>query len=211
MEDALPFDTRKMTAKEALLEVDELSWAGSAEEGATLFRALHTQETKHPKKPRKTVLDALEERIGEFEVAAEASDSDTPEDTSDGDEMVSEGAPESGPSAEEEPSEEGVVEAEEEVPEESSDAGGEEAESAEGDENEGEEEGEAPEPGATVLVLDKAGVLREAVVIRAIEPDKIPLMVRLSPLSDDEVRVVHDPDGLAPLSWRHALEEPTGE
>lgn len=231
----LPFDTRDMTATEALVEVDELCWAGPAEKGAALFRALHAQEKEHPKKPRKTVLDALEERIGEFEVAAlqpsqpegvagaindhaevadpdegqaiaalgtEVEDEDEPEveDAGNGEEMVSEGAPEAGGEPDVDVAED---EGKSEVEEESVDEDGEGDPEGSGEPEEAEEAGPVPpEPGATVLVTDDKGTVHEGVIVRAVEQDEIPLIVSVKDGTDSQVRLVHDPDGREPSTWR---------
>ena len=58
----LLLDTHTMKAKDAVKAIALL--VGTKED----FQAIHDHENKHPKKPRKQVLNALEEIIGQFDV-----------------------------------------------------------------------------------------------------------------------------------------------
>ncbi len=185
----LPFDTREMNAGDAVLSIEALE-----PKTADVLKGLQAQEEDHPKgRPRHRVLDAIEEAISEVEVAAIQESLDAEPD-----EVVSEGAPQ-----DEEESSEAEDEGEGPVAEESVDEGG-EGDPADADEPEEVEEAGPvpPEPGATVLVTDEQGTVHEGVIVRAVEQDETPLVVSVKDGTDSQVRLVHDPDGLEPLSWR---------
>ncbi len=255
---SLPFDTREMSAADALVEIDELCWSGPPQGGADLFRALHAQERDHPTKARKTVLDAIEERYAEFDLLVVGEPATEEGDTSDdgnGDAMVSEGGPDpidamTDEEVERQPDEsvaehvdrmaeaQGVEPIRFPEPVGSSgfttlDEGGavvpatvdEDAQVVEATPEpapvevppavdgspamSADVEGEPtvsgpvpPEPGAVVIVTDIVGGIHEGIIVRAVEPDEMPLIVSIKDGTDSQVRLIHDPYGLEPLSWR---------
>lgn len=201
-EKTLPFDTRDMNANIAVDKIQALK--GATEE---LLNALADQELKHPRKPRDSVLDALQEKIGEVRrgvregdpgaglargtVAQGSEDNISPE-----------------PEAEDEPEEAGAEEAEAE------DSAAPEKGSAQEGQAEGEPEAEAREPepevivllvppaiGAEVRVIDQLGIVHEALIVREGAPVDPPLIVCVKDGNDDTMKVTFDPDRQEPLSW----------
>lgn len=162
-------DTHGMTVEAALGAIAGLKGPTRAQ-----LRRIHKHEAAHPKRPRKGILDALEERIGETLVVAAYPEPDPFEP-----EVATEDTPE--PVAEEiaEP----IVD-DEPVYEPPS----------------GEFAGMLI--GQTVEMTDDMGIVHEAVVVRDTKPEERPIIATMRDGRDTEVFLRYDPDGNQKMSWR---------
>lgn len=206
MDTELLFNTHKFNAKDGAAKIAKMM--ATREE----WDVMYAHEQAHHKKPRKGILDAIEEKIGEWAAVEEVTPSVLvigrkeesrlkPEEAEEKEvavEEVAEEAPAPEPEPEVEAEEEGIL-VYESVPQPMEEAPDPVPDTEPYEPPEGEEAEEIY--GMTVLVVDDTGRKHEAIVVRDVTAEERPVIVAMKDGYGTERVTTFDATGKRPRSW----------